>query len=128
MGFGTTSVRTSGPIFNGSFASEMHRCVEELDQEIGDEAVERIQDRLDVVLKNPTGFYRSHIRAHPRGQVVVVDDSDVVYGPWLEGVSSRNQTTRFKGYYTFRRVSEEMQRDVPEILRRIVTKYVERLG
>lgn len=117
--------KTRGPLFNGSFASEMRRCVEEVDQEVGDETVERIRSRLDRVLKNPTGFYRSRIRAQPRGDLVVVDDSNVVYGPWLE---RGRGGTRFNGYATFRKVHDEMRRTAPELAERIVTRYVDRLA
>lgn len=117
-------VITRGPLFDGSFAKEMRRCTEEIEQEIGDDAAELVQERLDQVLRNPTGFYRSHIRAHPVGEVVTVDDSGVIYGPWLEGVSRRNEKSRFKGYATFRKVWQEMDRRVPELAQRIVGRYV----
>jgi hypothetical protein len=38
----------------------------------------------------------------------VVQDGGVIYGPWLEGVGSRNRTTRFKGYFTFRRTTAQL--------------------
>jgi hypothetical protein len=39
----------------------------------------------------------------------VVTDTPVVYGPWLEGVGSRNApTTRFPGYHTFQLVSQKI--------------------
>jgi hypothetical protein len=111
------------PLISGRFASEMRRCIQDIDQEIGDEAVDRIRSRLDRVLKNPTGYYRSRIKAAPRGEVVVVDDSKVVYGPWLERGRSN---TRFRGYHTFEKVYEDMRRDAPELAARIVTRYVDR--
>lgn len=119
-------VRLSGPVFDGSFAGEARRAIEELEQEIGDEAVDRIQERLDTVLKNPTGFYRAHVRAHPVGEVVTIDDSNVRYGPWLEGVSSRNQSTSFKGYATFRKVFAELDQEVPRLADRVFARYVRR--
>lgn len=118
------TVRTSGPVFDGSFAMEMRRAAQEIEQELGDQLVERIQERLDTVLVNPTGFYRSQIRAEPRGEITVVNDSGVVYGPWLEGVGSRNKTTRFKGYSTFRKVAQEFDREAPKMADEIVMKYV----
>lgn len=46
--------------------------------------------------------------------VVVGADETVVttdlatYGPWLEGTGSRNETTRFKGYHSFRLACQEL--------------------
>ncbi len=46
-----------------------------------------------------------------------VHDSDIVYGPWLEGVGSRNfPVTRFKGYSTFRKVAQQIDRKAPQML------------
>jgi hypothetical protein len=116
----------SGPMFEGSFASEMQRMTQEMDQKIGDDVVDAILARLGQVLQNPTGYYESQIKAHPEGEVVVVDDSGVIYGPWLEGVGSRNASTSFKGYSTFRTVAAEEQARVPSLADSIVTKYVDR--
>lgn len=127
MGSADVTYKTRGPVFDGSFASEMRRCIDDIEQEVGDESVDRIRARLDTVLKHPTGYYRSRIRATPRGHTVVVDDSNVVYGPWLETGRS-NRVTRFRGYHTFRLVNEEMRRKAPELASRIVTKYVGRMS
>lgn len=121
-----TTTTVSGPIFEGSFASEMHRMTLEMDQEIGDNVAEAILARLGQVLQNPTGYYESQIQAHPEGETVVVDDSGVIYGPWLEGVGTRNASSSFKGYSTFRTVYAEEQAKVPALSDSIVAKYVDR--
>ena len=122
----TVTYNARGPLFDGSFSREMARAVEEIDQEIGDDMVEAIQSRLDQVLVNPTGFYRSQIKAHPVGQVVHVDDSNVVYGPWLEGVGKRNRARPgFPGYHTFRDVFKERERQAPRIAEHIIARYVD---
>lgn len=118
------TTRTRGPLFDGTQARLLAEARHELDQELGDETVDRIQQRLDVVLKEPTGFYRSNIKARPQGERVFVTDSDVVYGPWLEGVSRRNARSRFKGYRTFRKVFQEMEQEAPEIGESVVGRYV----
>lgn len=45
----------------------------------------------------------------------IVTTGDAMYGPWLEGTGSRNRTTRFKGYFGFRRASDEIQLSVERI-------------
>lgn len=116
------TVTTSGPIFHPSSFAKYERALEE---ELGDMAVEMIQSRLDRVLKNPTGYYKSKVKSSRPGGNVVVSDSGVVYGPWLEGVSSRNRTTRFKGYKTFRQVFLELDKKVPSVASKLVHRYLE---
>jgi len=57
----------------------------------------------------------------------VISDSGVVYGPWLEGVGSRNQATRFKGYAIFRRTRDKLQRLSRDILDKHVKKALGKL-
>ena len=66
-----------------------------------------VHDRLRQVLKHPTGNYERHIQTRKEGGHHDVDDSNIIYGPWLEGTGSRNApNTRFKGYATFRKVAQ----------------------
>ena len=77
---------------------------------------------------NPTGHYRRSIHGdlasslHGR-----IHDSNVVYGPWLEGVGSRNDTTRFKGYAIFRNVKQGLIKKGRDFLARRVREMLQRL-
>lgn len=54
-----------------------------------------------------TGNYRRNVRPVWKDQLsALITDGGVIYGPWLEGTSSRNETTRFKGYASFRKTVE----------------------
>lgn len=58
-----------------------------------------------------TGHYRRSVNGRMLGSLHgEIHDSNVVYGPWLEGVSARNQSTRFKGYAAFRRSRQQVER------------------
>jgi len=57
-----------------------------------------------------------------------VISNPVIYSAWLEGVSTRNQTTRFKGYSSMRRVAQELQKQVPQVARANVEKAVRELN
>ncbi len=82
------------------------------------ETAKRIRQRLDVVLRNPTGFYRSNIKTATIGGLHNVTDSGVIYGAWLEGIGSRNfPATSFKGYATFRIIQRMIERDAEKITR-----------
>lgn len=97
------SVRFAGPVFDGRAIASCEVMCEEFEREIGRQGVEMVKSALDGVLQHPSGFYRSQIRADRSSNDTVINDSDVVYGPWLEGVGSRNYPiTKFEGYHTFR--------------------------
>ena len=53
-----------------------------------------------------TGKYSMPVVAGP-GETIVTTDL-ATYGPWLEGSGSRNETTRFKGYHSFRIATQEL--------------------
>lgn len=118
------TVTKTGPLFNGSIHSHMKRGLRAIEDEIGEKGVELIRQRLDEVLVNPTGYYSSRVTSERRKDQVVLTDSDVVYGPWLEGVSERNTTTKFKGYHTFERSMKELDAKVPEIVDRALERFL----
>ena len=94
-----------------------------------EEAENRVRQRLDIVLRNPTGYYRSRINSDVTATQGLVHDSNVIYGPWLEGIGSRNATTRFKGYHHWRRTVQYLeQEEGPAILERHFPVLVKRLG
>lgn len=84
---------------------------------LGDELVEQVQHQLDRVLQHPTGHYRGQIdwSILQGSGALVIYDRGVVYGPWLEGTGSRNATSRFKGYRTFRKITQQAQSDVARV-------------
>jgi len=53
--------------------------------------------------------------------------SNVVYGPWLEGDSARNATSRFKGYQSFRKVGQELEKDAEPVISRHLNAFVRSL-
>jgi hypothetical protein len=79
-----------------------------MNDDLGQLVYNAVQQRLGQVLRNPTGYYRSRVTTDVSKGEVTLSDSGVVYGPWLEGTSSRNGRSRFKGYATFRLVSQDM--------------------
>ena len=78
--------------------------------------------------KASKGNYRRNIHGEVQETQGRIDDSGVVYGPWLEGVGSRNATTRFKGYSSFRRTAQKMEELAPEIATRHVQQAVQELS
>lgn len=122
-------VKQKGALFDvASSKAAARRAVIEVNEAIAQEGVDRVRRRLDMVLVNPTGFYRSRIQVERREVYRGISDGGVVYGGWLEGVSSRNRTTRFKGYRTFRTIHQELNRDKEAIAAPIIAKLVRELN
>lgn len=110
-------IRHSGPLPDGEARGIIKRAMSETKRAMGEELVRQVQLRLDSVLVNPTGYYRSQVDygINQGNGAVIVHDRGVIYGPWLEGDSRRNAETRFKGYHTFRHVTQTVQGDVDRV-------------
>lgn len=107
--FLTFDVKMSGGLFNGETQRNVRKAIVENEEELGIDVVKMVQDQLRTVLQHPTGHYQSSIYAERSELEETVTDGGIIYGPWLEGVSQRNEATRFKGYATFRKVAQKLQ-------------------
>lgn len=119
---GTTSIVVT---FDGPFFASFRRYA--IMNEFFRSAVERVTELTEEELrvafgrkfKHPTGHFESQM------QMTVVSDRQrvildpVVYGPWLEGTSRRNRSTRFKGYKIWRLTRQKMRRLGTEIAQAI---------
>ena len=121
-------VTARGPIFDGRASAAMEDFMDAAKEEVAQEGVNLVRRELSNVLKNPTGYYESRITTELASNDRAVTDSGVVYGPWLEGTGSRNNTTRFKGYSTFRRVAQELQGKASEVAERVLPEYLRRMN
>lgn len=123
------SVQQKGTIFSsaGSKAAA-RRMVIEINEALAQEGVDRVRRRLGQVLQNPSGYYESKIQVEKRSIYRGFSDGGVVYGGWLEGLSSRNKTTRFKGYQTFRIIKQELEREKINLAEPYVTKFVREIN
>lgn len=117
-----------GPLYDGRAAAAAEQFVHAAEEEIADVAVNMVRAELGRVLKHPTGYYESQIQTDRAGAGWEVNDGGVIYGPWLEGVGSRNApVTRFRGYHTFRRVFQRVDRQAKHIAERVLPRYLRRM-
>ena len=121
------TVRFDGPLFDDRFAMAAVEITVEAQEAVTAAVLERVQFFLDAQIKHPTPYYETQITKQRRGLVDIVHDRGIIYGPWLEGTSSRNATTRFKGYASFRKATQAAQKLAPMIVGRIVAKNLWRL-
>lgn len=121
------NLKLRGPLLTharGWPARRVNAMMEEMKEAVAREGVNMVRRQLDRVLQNPTGYYSSRVATDTAGENIRIHDSNVIYGPWLEGTSSRNQTTRFKGYSTFRIVKQRLNRAKSNIIRPIADRYI----
>ncbi len=117
-------IHVHGPIFDGrAEAAAAEFAYHAAPEAIAKEGARMVVDGLHAVIRHPTGYYESHVSA--KGHTI--QDGGVIYGPWLEGVGSRNRTTRFKGYFTFRRTTAAIQARAKEIADRVLPEYLRRM-
>jgi hypothetical protein len=127
-----STVQISGPLFDGIAAHAVDSYLTEVERVVGQYAFTQVKERLGEVLQHPTGYYESKIQTERRADGTAINDgwpgSGVLYGPWLEGVGSRNQTTRFKGYATFRMIGQQVERQAAAMAQEILQPYLETMN
>lgn len=118
----TTTSSVSGPLFDGRLSHEVHVAIDMAVSEVADEGVNMLR-ASSVVFRNPTGNWAANVETNRAIDGHVIEDN-VVYNAWLEGVSSRNLTSRFKGYRIWRLTAQGLQRKAPRIAERVIGRAV----
>lgn len=122
-----TSVTTTGPLFDGGAERAMHAFIQAAVDEVAKAAISAVHQNLDASIRNPTPYYETQIVVDRMGTDRVVHDRGIVYGPWLEGTGSRNRTTRFKGYSSFRRARDRVQGQAASIVVPVLRRFLPRM-
>jgi hypothetical protein len=121
-------VEFSGPVFDLRANRWSDQATRNWEHVLAQTGVGYVQKELNQVLRKQTPYYRLQITTTEHPGVTVINDGGVVYGPWLEGTGSRNKTTRFKGYSTFRRMSYKLQMNAKWILEPYIDSFVMRVN
>lgn len=122
-------VKLTGPLFDGRLAKATRLLVLEAVSRVSLYGANLVVHECMRVFKNPTPYYWTRVtteRQHNSLDVRIGDDG-VIYGPWLEGVGSRNRTTRFKGYWIYRRTVRLLERRAKPIVEQTVQDFMSRL-
>lgn len=122
------TVTISGPFFDDRNPTIRRELEDEGLNRVGGQGLADVQTNLNLSIRNPTPYYETQITSERHGDTQIVHDRDVIYGPWLEGTGSRNATTRFKGYASFRRAAQELEGKVDGILVPVVDRAVRGLN
>lgn len=122
------TVDKSGPLFDGRVAIAITEMVADAQEEIAQMAYATVMLNLHTSIRHPTPYYETQIINEYINSDNVIHDRGIIYGPWLEGVGSRNRTTRFKGYWSFRRATTEVMARLPATLEAISVRYQRRMN
>lgn len=120
------TVELNGPIFDGRAQRQLDLACDDIAQRVTRLGASMVRSNLHKVLRNETPFYRLQV-AHRRvaANLWEIHDNNVIYGPWLEGTGSRNfPVTRFRGYATFRRTAQEIDRRAGVIADYTMREYI----
>lgn len=124
------SIRTRlhGALFDARRSNALFdRYASDLEEQGAEWAERHIKRTFHREFKQPTGYYESNVHIHDAAdgrEVWDGGDAGPVYGPWLEGVGSRNNTTRFKGYHAFRKAASALERRIGEMGERLLHRNV----
>lgn len=126
---GGVTVTLTGPIFDGRAARAATDYCERVERVVAEQGLANVQQYLDRSIRHPTPYYETQIMVQEMHGDQVVHDRGIVYGPWLEGTSRRNQTTRFKGYASFRRATQALRPRVDQLAAWVIRHgYLARMG
>lgn len=124
-----TNVRVFGPLFDGKAALAIHEFVDELDKHVALGTQVILIKYYHEFFQNPTGYYESQTVVKDRAFADrSVNDSGVIYGPWLAGTGSRNETSRFKGYKHWRLALQEGRQMVKPAAEFLWPRFASRMG
>lgn len=122
------NITVSGPVVEGLAPGIVAAAVDDITKAVAQDALAEVQQNLDASIRNPTPYYETQITNDRAMQGYVIHDRGIVYGPWLEGTSTRNATTRFKGYASFRRARATVEARIPQTTDRVMDKLRRDLG
>lgn len=139
----------SGPLFDGQAEAALRRGIDEIRRRLAAEGEKLAAAAFAESIRNDHGKFTSHFTSTSRSrtyttqsgtrsysmavvadrasETVVVNDL-VTYGAWLEGVGSRNASTRFKGYHGFRRAAQQLDRSAYAIADEVLTPYTREMN
>lgn len=119
------SVTKSGPLFDGRADAKLREMQREIGRRVATIGASMIRTELQAVLHTQTPYYRLQNEAAVDPPGWKIWDRGVIYGPWLEGIGSRNfPVTRFRGYATYRRTFQRIDARAGVIADYTVREYI----
>lgn len=121
----------SGPLFDGQAEAAIGDWIKDTQKAIADEGVTALRAFPMDKTGRARGNFQRNLNVITRGPDQVIPAptiTGVTWGPWLEGESQRNTSSRFKGYHLFRLTAQDLQQRAPGIAEAELDKYIGRMG
>lgn len=124
--------RVSGPLANGDADKAAEEWATNTTQALADKGVELLRSYPMNKTGRAAGAFQGALkvtRVSPtQTRIPGPQEKGVVWSPWLEGTSKRNETTKFKGYGLFRKTRLQLQKMAPQIAQEQLDKVISRMG
>lgn len=119
-----------GPLFDGRAERAMDQACDDARDDIAAFAQERVLAGTAANFKTRTPYYETRVTTdRVTAEVSLVHDQGVVYGPWLEGVGSRNRPRPgFPGYGFWRAAKQATVLRGPELAEAAVRRHLPEMG
>jgi hypothetical protein len=127
-------VKMTGPFFDERRGLILDRMVTDIRGTVADEAFVKWESNMELAIRNSGPIYQSFAQVFDRDGERVVNDgwgqtNHLKYGPWLEGVGSRNSpVTRFPGYFSLKRAFDDTTAEVPDLAQPVVDDAMEAMN
>lgn len=100
------TVSLHGPVTEGHAMPIVDDYVRDAVWDVASQGLSNVSTVLNESIQHPTPYYETQTTlnwgASTGGISAIVHDRGIIYGPWLEGIGSRNfPKTTFKGYHAF---------------------------
>ncbi len=113
-----------GPLFDARAPRVVNAMLDDSAQAIAERAQNDVRETIQSRAVRRTGNYERHVKIDRQGNDRQVNDGGIVYGPWLEGVSRRNYSTRVRGFAQFRRATQSIAGRTGEIAAPVIRRRI----
>jgi hypothetical protein len=107
-----------------ALATRVAKAAETIETELETAAIDSVRNVIRSKATTRTGRYERAVTSNRMGDSSRIHDGGIIYGPWLEGTSSRNSSTSFKGHHQFYLATLEVQRKAKNIVRTEIKRAV----
>lgn len=125
-----------GPMFNGRADDAVEDLCRDLRSDVATQGLIGVMATLaqphPFGIRKRTPYYETRLNiagSATSDETLVVNDDNVIYGAWLEGVGTRNfPVTRFRGYGAFGRSFRRLVASLPATLQRLIGPHLRKMN
>ncbi len=124
------SLNERGLFLEGRDGPVVRKFFEDAKQLVSKAGEDQVRQRVGRRAKHPTGSFAGavHTKDFKKGRTIQADYPQILYGPWLEGTSTRNTSTRFRGYSMFRLTRTWLRRNYMTLIQDLLNDAIAELN